>query len=320
MAPHVMPVRFEDLPVQGDVLVRVLYSSLNYKDALAVTDRGKIIRGAFPFVPGIDLVGRVVESTHADHAPGDLVVATGWGLGENHWGGYCGLQWLQSDWLVALPERITPHTSMVIGTAGLTAMLAVMALEDAGLDPTSGEVVVTGATGGVGTFAVYLLSRHGFRVVASTGKSDAKDYLEALGAARTIDRDILGSGARRPLDSGAWAGAIDTVGGATLEAILSQLLRHGAVAACGLASGAELHTTVYPFILRGASLLGVDSNTCPVTRRRLAWSHLADAIDESFARRVAETITLDGIPDASASLLEGKVMGRIVVSVAEENQ
>ncbi|MBT8399871.1 MAG: oxidoreductase [Rhodothermia bacterium] len=304
-------------PNRGDITVRVLYSSLNYKDALAITGKGKIIRGDYPFVPGIDLVGEVVNSEAGRYAAGDRVVATGWGIGEEHWGGFSEFARLRSEWLVPLPVGLRPAHAMGIGTAGFTAMLAVMSIEEAGVGPESGEVVVTGATGGVGSYAVHLLSRRGYQVVASTGK-DAVEYLSGLGAARVIERDVLASGAERPLDSGIWAGAVDSVGGKTLEAILSQTRRHGLVAACGLAGGAELSTTVFPFILRGVTLAGIDSNTCPYDRRRKAWERLSREVDGAVIDEMTETIELDDLGSASQTLLAGNITGRRIVRVGRE--
>ena len=299
----------------GDVLVSVLFSSINYKDALAVTGRGKIIRGEYPFVAGIDLVGRVESSDSGDFTTGDLVVATGWGLGEMRWGGYSQIQRLRSEWLVRLPEDLSPQESMIIGTAGFTAMLSVMALEDLGIEPTRGEVVVTGASGGVGSFAIALLAAAGYDTVASTG-SEAGDYLRRLGATRIIERGDLGSGARRPMDSARWAGAVDTVGGKTLEAIISQLERHGSVAACGLAGGHELNTTVFPFILRGVNLLGIDSNTCPPDRRRRAWDRMATTLADDILQTIkTDVVSLGDIPSKSEELLDGRIRGRLVVDL-----
>jgi acrylyl-CoA reductase (NADPH) len=258
----VMAIRQEDLP-DGDVVVSVLFSSLNYKDALAVTGKGKIIRGEYPFIPGIDLVGHVEDSTSALFAPGDLVIGTGWGLGETRWGGYTQVQRIKGSSLVGLPEKLSPEKAMILGTAGLTAMLSVSALEKHGCSPDQREVVVTGASGGVGSIAVALLAQLGYRVAASTGSADAHAYLLRLGAARIIDRQVLGQGPSRPMDSARWAGAVDSVGGSTLATIISQLDTHASAASCGLAGGHELHTTVFPFILRGVNLLGIDSNTCP---------------------------------------------------------
>ena len=303
------------LPV-GDTLVAISHSGLNYKDALAITGRGKIIRGNYPFIPGIDFVGEVVDSKSRSFVPGDTVIGTGWGLGETHWGGYSQLQTVQGEWLVRLPETLSRENAMVVGTAGLTAMLSVMALEDAGLNPSRGEVIVTGASGGVGSLAVALLSASGYSVVASTGSTSAHEYLRDLGAARIIDRGELAAGPGRPLDSARWAGSIDVVGGSTLAAIISQLDRHGSVAACGLAGGHEIHTTVYPFILRGVNLLGIDSNTCPIQRRVEAWDQIARLLSPEVLSRIkADTITMEEIPTYSERILAGGITGRVVVDV-----
>lgn len=305
----------DDLP-EGDVEVKVLYSSLNYKDGLAVTGEGQIIRGALPFVPGIDLVGEVTASEAEAYAPGDLVIQTGYGLGENYWGGYAQRQRLQAKHLVPLPSALTPQEAMVIGTAGFTAMLSVMALEHAGVTPDQGEVVVTGASGGVGSTAISLLASLGYTTVASTGSDEAQPYLTALGAHRLIPRDDLGSGPNRPLDSARWAGAVDSVGAETLAAILSQTDRRGAVAACGLAGGASLNTTVFPFILRGVTLAGIDSNTSPQDERRRAWKRLAtDLPHEALERMLYEVVSLEDVPEASRTILKGSVRGRVVVDV-----
>lgn len=299
---------------EGDVLVSVLYSSLNYKDALAVTGKGKIIRGEYPFVPGIDLVGRVEESQSDRFDVGDLVIGTGWGLGETRWGGYSEVQRLDSSMLVPLPDGLTPWEAMVIGTAGFTAMLSVMALEEHGA--AQGEILVTGASGGVGSMAVALLHKAGYSVAASTGSEDAHDYLRALGAASIVDRSELDQGPARPMDSAQWAGAVDVVGGATLATVISRLQRHASVAACGLAGGAELHTTVYPFILRGVNLLGIESNTCPNEIRQNAWQRLADLLDQEMLQTMtAATISLDEIAEYSERLLVGAVRGRLLVAV-----
>lgn len=301
---------------EGDVLVSILYSSLNYKDALAVTGRGKIVRDELPFVPGIDLVGRVEESTAESVSRGDLVIGTGWGLGETRWGGYSQIQRLESSRLVPLPSGMEALDAMVIGTAGFTAMLSLMALEDHGLQPDGGPLLVTGASGGVGSMAVALLGARGFRVSASTGSADAHAYLQALGAAEIIDRAELEDGPDRPMESARWAGAVDVVGGATLAAVISTLQRHGSVAACGLAGGPELHTTVYPFILRGVNLLGIDSNTCPQERRTTAWERLKSTLSrDAIQRMTSSVIALDEVPKYSRRLLAGKIRGRVVVDV-----
>ena len=305
-----------EIPAGGDVTVRVLYSSLNYKDALAVTNRGKIIRGDYPFVPGIDLAGEVLESDSPRFARGDMVIGTGWGLGEDQWGGYSETLRLRSDGLVEMPAGMQARDAMGIGTAGFTAMLSVLVLEENDVAATSGEVVVTGASGGVGSFAVALLAGRGHDVVASSGKSEAAGYLTALGATRIIERSVLSEGARRPLDSGTWAGAVDTVGGKTLETLLSQTRRHGCVASCGLVGGAELHTTVYPFILRGVKLIGIDSNTCPSDQRVRAWKHLAREMELSLIREMTQVIDLEEVPRMSEKMLRGEITGRIVVRLS----
>ncbi len=301
---------------EGAVEVAVLYSSLNYKDALAVTGTGKIVRAPFPFVPGIDLAGRVVRSGSAAFSPGDLVIQTGGGIGEFSWGGYSQKQRLADQTLVAMPGGLSPHGSMVLGTAGLTAMLAVTALEEHGLVPGAGEVVVTGASGGVGSFATALLARLGHTVVASTGNAAAASALAALGAHRIIHRDELGRGPARPLESARYAGAVDTLGGPTLAAILSRLNRHGSVAACGNVTGPGLDTTVFPFILRGVSILGTDSNWPSMTRRRAAWERLAQLLSQDMLDRVLTRILpLKEIPSQCALMLQGRTAGRYVVDV-----
>jgi acrylyl-CoA reductase (NADPH) len=297
--------------------VDVLYSSLNYKDGLAITGKGKIIRGGFPAIPGIDLVGRVVESASAEYDAGDLVIGTGWNLGEVHGGGFTERQRVNADMLVPLPEGLAPRHAMTIGTAGFTAMLAVMALEEHGAQPGAGEVVVTGATGGAGSMAIALLARRGFNAVASTGSTEAHDYLTTLGAARIIGRDELGGGPARPMESETWEGAIDAVGGPTLASIIAQLRRHGSVASFGNAGGYKLETTVFPFILRGVNLLGIDSNECPTPRRKTAWAHLADLLDEAILETMtAEVIGLDDLPAAAERITDGQTQGRVVVEVS----
>jgi len=301
---------------EGDVLLDVWYSGLNYKDALAITGQGKIIRGAWPFVPGIDLAGKVRASDSEAYKPGDLVIGTGWGLGESHWGGYAEAQRVDAAKLLPLPEGMSLEKAMLAGTAGLTAMLAVMELEAHGVGARKGEVLVTGASGGVGSFTVGLLHEAGYRVAASTGSPDAQDWLERLGADRIVEREALAAGAARPLDSAEWLGAVDVVGGKTLEALLSRLKRHGIAVACGLAGGHALHTTVFPFILRGVRLIGVDTNTCPVPVRRQAWARLARWMTDDLAERLlADTIGLDDLPSYSQRLLSGAIRGRLLVDV-----
>ena len=313
--PYVGAVERESLP-EGDVLVSVSHSGLNYKDGMAITGRGKIIRGDYPFIPGIDLAGEVAESNSETFAPGDLVVGTGWGLGENHWGGYSQLQRVRSEWLIPLPGGLSSESAMIVGTAGLTAMLSIMALEGTGLHPSNGEVVVTGASGGVGSLAVAMLAAFGYTVVGSTGSVEAQAYLRDLGASRIIDRGELGDGARRPLDTARWAGAVDVVGGSTLAAVISQLDRHASVASCGLTGGVQLETTVYPFILRGVNVLGIDSNMCPADRRRDAWERISELLSQEILERIkAYTISLEDIPAYSVRILAGEITGRVVVDV-----
>lgn len=307
-----------DLPAAGpdEVRLEVFYSSLNYKDGLAVTGNGQVIRGEYPIVPGIDLVGRVLKSNHDAFTEGELAIGTGWQLGEVDWGGYTQRAKVAGRKLVPLPDGLSPAQAMTIGTAGFTAMLSVMALEEHQVQPDDGEVVVTGASGGAGSIAVTLLDTLGYDVVASTGSEEAHEYLRGLGANRIVDRREFEDGPTRPMESGAWAGVIDAVGGDTLATLIAQLQRHGSVASFGNAGGHDLHTTVLPFILRGVNLLGIDSNTCPNDRRRTAWRRLADLLSENHYERIrARTISLDDIPDASRGLLAGQVQGRIVVDV-----
>lgn len=304
----------DDLP-PGDVLVRVAYSSLNYKDGLAVTGRGAILR-TYPMVPGVDLSGTVIESSASGYAPGDRVLLTGWGIGENHWGGYSQMARVRSEWLVPVPSGLTLKDAMAIGTAGFTAMLALMALEEHGVLPESGDVAVTGASGGVGSFAVALLSSAGYHVVASTGRTERIEELRELGAAEIIPRADLGRTPEHPMLRARWAGAVDTVGGETLASLIAGTGRHGAIAACGLAGGAELETTVYPFILRGVSLLGIDSNTCPPERRLRAWDRLVHAAPHEMLERIARVEPLRDIFLLSETILAGRVPGRIILDVA----
>jgi len=304
----------EDRLPDGDVLVDVAYSSLNYKDGLAITGRGKIIKGDFPFVPGIDLSGTVTESSHPGYKPGDEVVLTGWSTGESRWGGFAEKARAFGDHLVALPKGITLKQAMTIGTAGFTSMLAVMALEEHHVRPESGEIVVTGASGGAGSVAIALLAKLGYTVVASTGKGGEHDYLRELGAAAIIDRDELGGGPTRPLEAGRWAGAVDCVGGATLASVIARLQTHGSVASLGMAQSPELATTVFPFILRGVNLLGIDSNTCPKPRRDRAWQRLASLLsDADYERMHQETISLYQLPDWADRITRGQIRGRVVV-------
>ncbi len=303
-----------DLP-DGDVLIDVAYSSLNYKDGLAVTGKGKIVRGDFPFVPGIDLAGTVAESESERFQPGDEVILTGWGTGEDRWGGFAEYARASSEHLVALPGGMTLKEAMIVGTAGFTAMLAVMALEEHGVTPEKGEVAVTGASGGAGSMAVAILHALGYDAVASTGTDGAHDYLRSLGAARVIGRDELSAGPKHPMEKARWAGAVDAVGGPTLATLIAQTARHGSVASYGLAQSHELNTTVFPFILRGVNLLGIDSNTCPPERRRTAWQRLDDVLPSSALEAIQQTITLGDVIAYSEKITRGETQGRIVVDV-----
>jgi len=306
-----LPVNF--LP-EGDVLVSVAYSSLNYKDALAVTGRGKIAR-RFPMVPGVDFSGVVAEATAGPFQPGDPVVLTGWGVGEEHWGGFAQLARVKSEWLVPLHQGLTLKQAMQIGTAGLTAMFCIMALEERGVRPDKGEIIVTGATGGVGCVAVVLLAKLGYRVVASTGKADAHEFLQSLGAHEVIDRSELVARSDKPLERGRWAGAVDSVGGETLAALLRQMDREGCVTAVGLAGGAELHATVYPFILRAVSLVGISSVYTATERRRAAWTRLASELPMETLDRLTRTARLIDMPALCEQMIDGKLRGRVVIDV-----
>jgi len=297
----------------GDVLVRPEYSTINYKDGLAFTHRAPVVR-TWPMVPGIDGAGVVVESAHPDWKPGDRFVLNGWGVGETHWGCLAGRARLRGDWLVPLPQAFDTRQAMVIGTAGYTAMLCVMALERHGLVPGQGDVLVTGATGGVGSVAVALLSRLGWRVVACTGKPAQADYLRRLGAADVIDRAEFAAPGK-PLQRERWAGAVDAVGSHTLVNVLAQTRYGGAVAACGLAQGNDLPGTVLPFILRGVTLAGIDSVMAPLALRRQAWARLARDLDPALLEVMAIDVPLAEAAAQASALMDGQVRGRVVVRI-----
>jgi acrylyl-CoA reductase (NADPH) len=299
--------------MEGDVTVRVEWSTVNYKDGLAVTGKAPVVR-RFPMIAGIDLAGTVETSSHPQWRPGDRVILNGWGLGETHLGGYAEKARVKGDWLVRLPARMSAREAMAIGTAGYTAMLAVMALERQGLTPQHGPIIVTGAAGGVGSVAVALLAKLGFTVIASTGRPAEADYLKSLGASEILDRKEL-AGPGKPLGRERWAGGIDSVGSTTLANVLSMTRYGGAVAACGLAGGMDLPTTVAPFILRGVSLIGVDSVMCPLEKRREAWKRLAADIDAGKLAAMTSEIDLSGVVEAGRRIVEGGVRGRIVVKV-----
>ena len=297
----------------GDVTVRIGWSTINYKDGLAVTGKAPVVR-RFPMIPGIDFAGEVEASSNPDWKPGDKVILNGWGTGETHLGAYGQRSRVKGQWLVRLPAGLSERDAMAIGTAGYTAMLAVMALERHGLKPASGPVLVTGAAGGVGSVAVALLAKLGFAVIASTGRPEEADYLESLGASEIIPRPEL-TVPPKPLAKERWAGAVDSVGSTTLANALSMTRYGGAVAACGLAGGMDLPGSVAPFILRGVSLLGIDSVQCPLPQRIEAWRRLASDLDRGKLAQMTREIGLDEVIPAAGTLLEGRVRGRIVVKI-----
>ena len=299
--------------MDGDVTVRVGWSTINYKDGLAITGKAPVVR-RFPMIPGIDFAGEVEASSHPDWKPGDKVILNGWGTGETHLGGYAEKARVKGQWLVRLPASMSPREAMAIGTAGYTAMLAVMALERHGIKPAHGPVVVTGAVGGVGSVAIALLAKLGFQVTASTGRREEADYLKGLGATEIIDRNEL-SAAGRPLAKERFAGGIDSVGSTTLANVLSMTKYGGAVAACGLAGGMDLPGSVAPFILRGVSLLGVDSVICPRPIRNEAWGRLESGLDRGKLEGMTREIGLADVISVAGTILEGRVRGRIVVKI-----
>ncbi|CZX23775.1 MULTISPECIES: MDR family oxidoreductase [Enterobacter cloacae complex] len=298
---------------EGDVTVDIDWSSLNYKDALAITGKGKIIRN-FPMVPGIDFAGHVHSSEDPRFHAGQQVLLTGWGVGENHWGGLATQARVKGEWLVPMPAGLDGRKAMIIGTAGFTAMLCVMALEDAGIRPESGEIVVTGASGGVGSTAVALLHKLGYQVVAVSGRESTHDYLRQLGASRILGRDEFAE--TRPLEKQIWAGAVDTVGNNVLAKVLAQMNYGGCVAACGLAGGFALPTTVMPFILRNVRLQGVDSVMTPAARRAEAWERLVRDLPESFFTQSATEIALSQAPEYAGKIMDNQFHGRALVKIA----
>lgn len=300
--------------MEGDVTVRVEWSTVNYKDGLAITGKAPVVR-RFPMIPGVDLAGTVETSSHPAWKAGDKVICNGWGLGETHLGAYAQRARVKGDWLVAVPQNMKTRDAMAIGTAGYTAMLCVMALERHGLKPQDGPAIVTGAAGGVGSVAVALLAKLGWQVTASTGRPQEADYLKALGASEIIDRQEL-SGPAKPLAKERWAAGIDSVGSTTLANVLSMTRGEGAVAACGLAGGMDLPTTVAPFILRGVALLGVNSVTCALPLRREAWRRLAVELDRDKLAAMTAEIALGDVITAGSEIVAGKVRGRLAVRVA----
>jgi acrylyl-CoA reductase (NADPH) len=299
--------------MEGDVTVRVEWSTLNYKDGLAVTGKAPVVR-RFPMIAGIDFAGTVEQSSHPQWKAGDKVICDGWGMGETHLGAYAEKARVRGEWLVRLPEGMSTREAMAIGTAGYTAMLSVLALEKQGLTPSHGPMVVTGAAGGVGSVAIAVLSKLGYHVIASTGRATEAGYLMSLGAAEVIDRNEL-SGPAKPLAKERWAGGIDSVGSTTLANLLSMTKYGGAIAACGLAAGMDLPSSVAPFILRGVCLLGIDSVMCPIEQRKVAWSRLAGDLDRAKLTEITHEIGLSDVIEAGARILAGQVRGRIVVKI-----
>ena len=298
-----------------DVTLDVSYSTLNYKDALAICNKGPIVR-QFPMVPGIDFVGCVTASRHPDWQEGDAALLTGWGVGEKHWGGLAQKARVSGDWLVALPDTLTPLNTMAIGTAGFTAMLCVLALEKQGVKPGSGPVLVTGASGGVGSFSVALLAKLGYEVIASSGRASDEAYLiSTLGATAVMDRAEL-TQPGKPLGKERWAAAIDSVGSHTLSNVLAGMQRDGVVAACGMAQGLDLPTSVAPFILRGVTLAGVDSVMCPKPLRQQAWQRLGQLLDDALLSQMTTVIPLSEVCQGAQDLLDGKIRGRLIVDCA----
>ena len=298
----------------GDVTVAVEYTTLNYKDGMILNGIGRLVR-EYPHVPGIDFAGRVAESSHSEFKEGDRVVLTGWRVGEVHWGGYAEKARVKGDWLVKLPDGLSTKRAMAIGTAGFTAMLAVMALEEHGAAPGGGEMLVTGAAGGVGSVATAILAKLGHTVVASTGRAATHDYLRDLGAASFIDRAELAERSKRPLETERWAGCVDSVGGATLSRVLGQMAYGGSVAAVGLAGGADLEATVLPFLLRGVNLLGIDSVMCPKPRRSAAWARLQQDLPMEKLDAMVSEAGLEDLPRLGREILDGQVRGRMVIGI-----
>lgn len=312
--PHIRQIAVDDLP-EGDVVVAVEYSTLNYKDGLCLSPKGGGLVRKYPHVPGIDFAGTVEASEDARFAPGDKVILTGWRVGEVHWGGYAQKARVRGDWLVPLPDGLSTRQAMTVGTAGLTAMLAVQALEAHGMAPEQGPVLVTGASGGVGSVAVTILAHLGYEVAAVTGRPDSDAYLRDLGATQIVPREDLAETVKRPLETETWAGCVDAVGGAMLARILGQMKYGASVAAIGLAGGADLPASVIPFLLRGVNLLGIDSVMQPRDSRITAWNRIVSDLPLSRLERMERLVTLNDLPALGADILRGQVQGRVVVDV-----
>ena len=302
-----------DLPEAGDVLIAVDYSTINYKDGLVINGLGKLVRD-YPHIPGVDLAGTVLESNDNRYKPGDQVVATGWRMGEIWWGGHAERARIKADWLVPLPEGMTTRQVMSMGTAGLTAALSIMALENQGVTPDGGDVLVTGAAGGVGSVAVTMLAKKGYSVAAVTGRPETADYLTGLGASKIIPREDLSEPTTRPMESATWAGCIDNVGGSTLSRVIGQMAYGGTIASLGNAGGIKIETNVLPFILRGVNLLGIDSVMQPYENRVKAWQNIANWMDMAKLDAMVTETNLDGVTDYASAILKGQVKGRILVN------
>jgi len=313
VAGRITELAEEKLPA-GDVTVAVEYSTLNYKDGLILGGLGRLVRN-YPHVPGVDFAGKVLESSNPRWKAGDGVILTGWRVGETQWGGYGQKARVKGDWLVALPMGMTARQAMAIGTAGFTSMLAVMALEEHGIGPASGEVLVTGAAGGLGSVAVSILAKLGYKVAASTGRAETHEYLKKLGASAIVERSAIEKLPAKPLESERWAGCIDSVGGSTLANVMASMKYHGVIASCGLAGGTKLETTVIPFLLRGVAVLGIDSVMCPRERREKAWARLARDLPMDQLESMMVPAKLGDLARLGPEILAGKVRGRVVVDV-----
>lgn len=304
----------EDRLPEGDVLIDVSHSSLNYKDGMIINGLGRLVR-KYPHIPGVDFTGTVAKSEHPDFKPGDKVILTGWRVGEIHWGGFAEKARVKGDWLVPLPESLTPERAMAIGTAGLTAMLAILALEEHGLKPSDAPVLVTGAAGGLGSVAVAVLAKLGYPVAAVTGRPEQEAYLRDLGAREIVAREAMATPSGKPLDPERWAGAVDAVGGAILGNLVCQLRYGAAVACCGNAGGIGLNTNVLPLLLRGVNILGIDSVMCPIARRKQAWDRLARDLPMSHLDALTQVVGLGDLPAMANKILKGEVRGRAVIDV-----
>lgn len=310
---EIVTLSHDDLPKDGDVLIDVDYSDINYKDGLVINGLGKLVRD-YPHVSGIDLAGTVLESSDDRYKPGDQVIATGWRMGEIWWGGHAGRARIKADWLVPLPQGMTTRQAMAMGTAGISATLCIMALQDQGVTPESGDVLVTGAGGGVGSLTVSMLSGLGYSVAAVTGRPEVAEYLTGLGASKIIPREDLSEPTTRPMESATWAGCVDNVGGSTLSRVIGQMAYGGTIAALGNAGGIKIETNVLPFILRGVKLVGIDSVMQPYENRVKAWQNAVSWMDMSKLDAMVTETNLDGVPEYAGAILKGQVKGRVLVN------